>query len=63
MKVEKILSDTVTKKIWHQYFRRVKRCAKPLKSHQQEELILEIQDHLLESFFRRSILYKLKRCE
>lgn len=50
MKVEKILSDTVTKKIWHQYFRRVKRCAKPLKSHQQEELILEIQDHLLESF-------------
>ena len=50
MKVEKILSDTVAKKIWHQYFRRVKRCAKPLKSHQQEELILEIQDHLLESF-------------
>jgi len=50
MNVEKILSGTVTKKIWHQYFRRVKRCAKPLKSHQQEELILEIQDHLLESF-------------
>ena len=50
MKVEKILSDTVAKKIWHQYFRRVKRCAKPLKAHQQEELILEIQDHLLESF-------------
>ena len=50
MNVDKILSDTVAKKIWHQYFRRVKRCAKPLNSHQQEELILEIQDHLLESF-------------
>jgi len=50
MSVEKILSDTVAKKIWHQYFRRVKRCAKPLKSHQQEELMLEIQDHLHESF-------------
>ena len=50
MNGEKILSDTVAIKIWHQYFRRVKRCAKPLKSNQQEELILEIQDHLLESF-------------
>ena len=50
MNVEKLLSDTVAIKIWHQYFRRVKRCAKPLKSNQQEELILEIQDHLLESF-------------
>jgi uncharacterized membrane protein len=50
MNVEKLLSDTVAKKIWHQYFRRVKRCAKPLKSNQQEELILEIQDHLFESF-------------
>jgi uncharacterized membrane protein len=50
MNVEKILSDSVAIKIWHQYFRRVKRCAKPLKSNQQEELILEIQDHLLESF-------------
>lgn len=49
MNGEKILSNTVAKKIWHQYFRRVKRCAKPLKSNQQEELILEIQDHLFES--------------
>jgi uncharacterized membrane protein len=54
MKVEKILSETVAKKIWHQYFRRVKRCARPLKSHQQEELILEIQDHLLESFKQKT---------
>ncbi|UCH97429.1 MAG: hypothetical protein JSV88_11405, partial [Candidatus Aminicenantes bacterium] len=50
MNEKKLFTDTVTIKIWHQYFRRVKRCAKPLKSNQQEELLLEIQDHLLESF-------------
>ena len=61
MKVEKILSDTVAKKIWHQYFRRVKRCAKPLNSNQQEELILEIQDHLLESFKQETGDYEAEK--
>ncbi len=52
MKVEDHFSDNVTKKIWHQYFRRVQRLSKPLDPAQQQELILEISDHLFESFNR-----------
>lgn len=50
MKSEELFSDKVAAKIWNQYFRRVNRFSKTLDKDQQEELHLEIQDHLYESF-------------
>jgi uncharacterized membrane protein len=50
VKTQTLFVETVTEKIWHNYFRRVNRCSKALETHQQKELVLEIQDHLLESF-------------
>ncbi len=50
MKTEELFSDKVAARIWNQYFRRVNRFSKTLDKDQQEELQLEIQDHLYESF-------------
>lgn len=50
MNTTNVFSETVTKKIWKQYLHRVNRCSKALGPEEQEELLLEIQDHLLESF-------------
>lgn len=52
MNVEKLFSDKVAKKIWNHYFRRVSRCSAALAPEQQEDLKLEIQDHVYESFNR-----------
>lgn len=50
MKTEELFSDKVAAKIWNQYFSRINRFSKTLNKDQQEELQLEIQDHLYESF-------------
>lgn len=50
MNTQNVFSETVAEKIWKDYFRRVNRCSKALGAEEQQELVLEIQDHLLESF-------------
>ncbi len=51
---EKLFSDKLAQKIWIQYFRRVKRFSKSINFKLQEELKLEIQGHLYESFNRET---------
>lgn len=48
--MEKLFSDKLTQKIWSQYFRRVRHFSKSLNSDIQQDLKLEIQDHLYASF-------------
>jgi hypothetical protein len=50
MNAQNLFSETVAEKIWNDYFRRVNRCSRALGTGEQKELMLEIQDHLLESF-------------
>jgi len=54
MNVKKLFSDKLAQKIWDQYFRRVRWCSKSINFKLQEELKLEIQDHLYESFNRET---------
>ena len=54
MNVKILFSDKLAQKIWDQYFRRVKWVSRSLSVKLQEELILEIQDHLYESFGRET---------
>ena len=52
--VEKLFSDEIAQKIWNQYFLRVKFFSKSINSKIRQELKLEIQDHLYESFSRET---------
>ena len=52
MNVKKLFSNKLAQKIWDQYFRRVRWFSKSINFKLQEELKLEIQDHLYESFNR-----------
>lgn len=47
-----LFNDSVSARIWEQYFRRVQRFSRSLESEFQQELKLELQDHLYESFNR-----------
>lgn len=51
---KKLFSDKLAQKIWDQYFRRVRWFSKSINFKLQEELKLEIQDHLYESFTRET---------
>ncbi len=53
-KVETLFSDPLAQRIWNQYFRRVKFFSKSIQPESQQELKLEIQDHLYESFSRET---------
>lgn len=50
MSKKQLFSSEVTIKIWNQYLQRVERLAKGLTTDQRHELMMEIQDHLFESF-------------
>jgi len=50
MSKKELFSDTLAIKVWNQYFRRIDLLSKGLTAEQREELRLEIQDHLYESF-------------
>lgn len=50
MNLRELFSDKLARKIWGQYFRRVRWHSRSLNPRIQEELHLEIQDHLYESF-------------
>ena len=50
MNSKKLFNDEISKKIWTQYFRRVKYFTRGLPHKQNGDLQLEIQDHLYESF-------------
>ncbi|MBN1270639.1 MAG: hypothetical protein JXB26_00055 [Candidatus Aminicenantes bacterium] len=50
MKAEHFFENDLTKKIWNQYDRRLKHLLKRIHKEEQEEILLEIQSHILESF-------------
>ncbi len=54
MNVKKLFADPLAQRIWDHYFRRVRRFSKSINLKLQEELKLEIQDHLYESFSRET---------
>jgi len=50
MKAEELFKTGVTQKIWNQYAERLRYLLRKLETNEKDELLLEIQSHLLESF-------------
>ena len=50
MKAEDFFNNTLTKKIWHQYDKRLQFILRRINRKEKEELLLEIKSHILESF-------------
>ena len=50
IKVENVFKDKTAIKLWKHYFNRIERMIRWLDSSQKEEIRLELQDHLMESF-------------
>lgn len=49
MSIEHNLQEKISIRIWENYFKRVNRVLKPAPKKQREEILLELQGHLLES--------------
>ena len=49
MSIEHNLQEKISIRIWENYFKRVKRVLKPAPLKQREEILLELQGHLIES--------------